>query len=156
MLDWSQKLLGIQKLDARSPVGRHFLIVVPYSYYLIDSFILMSIHKRSVSRIYSQSRGRGPRENFLGSQTPFFFAPAIKNPGGATDVKNGESSWEWLRSGGLKRETESLLLTAQDIPASGECWSHPVVEQVVKCWHKKNTSDGMIKFVSVCTGRCVL
>ena len=30
------------------------------------------------------------------------------------DVKNGESSWEWLRSGDLKREMESLLVAAQD------------------------------------------
>ena len=27
--------------------------------------------------------------------------------------------------------------------------------QVVKCWHKKNTSDGMIKPVSICTGHFV-
>ena len=76
MLDWSQKFLGIKRLDARSPVGRHFLFVVPNSCYSTNSFILRSIHKRGVGRIYSQSRGRGPRENFLGLRPrPHHFSP---------------------------------------------------------------------------------
>ena len=81
MLGWSKKFLGIQRLDARSPVGRYFLIEVPYSCYLTDSFILMSIHKRGVGRIYSQSRGRGPRKIFWGGAPDpnlFLFRPSNK------------------------------------------------------------------------------
>ena len=81
MLGWSQKFLGIQRLDARSPVGHHFLIVVivvPYSSYLPNSLVLMSIHKWGVGRIYSQSRGRGRRKRLTSC-----FASPMKNPGGA-------------------------------------------------------------------------
>ena len=42
-VNWSMNYLGIQRLDARSPVGRHFLIVnsvVPYLCCLTDSFNL--------------------------------------------------------------------------------------------------------------------
>ena len=77
--------LVAERLDARSPVGCHFLIVVPYSSYLTESFILLSIHKGGVGRIYSQSKGCGQGKIFSGAPC---FAPPIKNPGGATDHKH--------------------------------------------------------------------
>ena len=57
--------LVAKRLDA--PVGRHFLIAVPYSCYLTKSFISLSIHKRGVGRIYSQSRGVAKEKIFWGS-----------------------------------------------------------------------------------------
>ena len=76
--------LVAKRLDA--PVGRHFLIAVPYSCYLTKSFISLSIHKRGTGRIYSQSRGCGQGKIFLGlrPRPPSSFAPPIKYPGGAT------------------------------------------------------------------------
>ena len=88
VVNWSLKL-GIQRLDARSPFGRHFLIVdsvVPYSCCLTDSFNLyFSPLKRALVASIAKVEGV-VREKFSGAppQTPSHFAPPIKNPGGAT------------------------------------------------------------------------
>ena len=91
MVGWSLKYLGIQRLDAGSPVGHHFPIVdsvVPYSCCLADSFnhcfkfqtmkrvLVASIAK--VEGVAQEKFSRAP------SQIPSYCAPPIKNPGGAT------------------------------------------------------------------------
>ena len=88
------------------------------------------------------------------------------------DVKNGESSWAWLRIGDFKRETESLLVAAQDqalntnsvkediyhtIATNKCCLCNERVENVdhIVAGCKMYTGDGMIKSVSICTGHYV-
>ena len=82
VVNWSLKL-GIQTLDARSPVGRHFLIVdsvAPYSCCLTDSFNLyFSPLKRALVASIAKVEGV-VQEKF----SPSYFDPPIKNPGGAT------------------------------------------------------------------------
>ena len=88
VVNWSLKL-GIQRLDARSPVGRHSLIVdsvVPYSCCLTDSLNLyFSPLKRALVASIAKVKGV-VQEKFSGAppQTLSYFAPPIKNPGGAT------------------------------------------------------------------------
>ena len=79
MLDWLQKFLGIQRLDARSPVGRHFLIVVPYSCYLKDSFILRQFMKGALVGFTAKVEGVVQEKIFWGSAPdPILFRPSNK------------------------------------------------------------------------------